>query len=506
MQARLLILDAVSTNRIVLNALLEPSCYTIDQAASIAEGMAHVRTARPDLVLTAWSLPDGSAMDLRAALDGADRDRDIPVLAIARPGESTDRRAALQAGLTDVLFHPLDESMLHARLRSILRRRPPSSAFDLPTDSFVAPPVAEPAGFAEPRAGFTVADATSTADDSRHDNGPGIRKTTAPAPVLDRDRVVVLAEDPETALAWGQRLGTRLDRPVAGYALAQRQAVFGAAAPPDALVLALDPARPAPAMRLLADLRAGTSTRHVAVIVLLMTPNPQAAAHALDLGADDVMTGPFESCELALRVQAQLRRKQLSDRLRNTVRDGLRAALVDPMTGLYNRRYAIPYLAHTVRQSSRTGKGFAVMMADLDHFKRINDRHGHLAGDTVLIEAAARLRAALDRPDMVARIGGEEFLIVLGDADDTRARTMADTLRRAINGRPFHILPAGRCVTVTMSIGVALCPPAHERDGYGFPDDPDEPQIMAILNRADQALYDSKHAGRDKVTMVGAAA
>ena len=94
------------------------------------------------------------------------------------------------------------------------------------------------------------------------------------------------------------------------------------------------------------------------------------------------------------------------------------------------------------------------MMADLDHFKRINDTHGHLAGDAVLVEAAQRLSDAVGRQDVVARIGGEEFLVILRDTDPTAAARSADRLRRAINGRPFPIAPTGRTERVTISSGL----------------------------------------------------
>lgn len=475
MQGRLLILDAVPTNRIVLNAMLEPACYDIAQGESILSAMKVMRKSRPDLVLTAWSMPDGTAIDLREAMDKIDPDREIPIIAISRPGDTADRQSALRAGLADILVHPLDETMLQARLRSILRSRLNAAAYDF-SDSPMTAEHAAP-GFAEPVETFAR-----------------------------NDRIAVVAHDPVLAQKWCAELGAQLNQPVAAYALGQRHAILGAPRPPDALIVALDGTRPDPALRLLADLRAGSATRHVAVIAVPVAGAAEAAAHALDLGADDVMTGPFEAGELALRIQAQLRRKHLSDRLRLTVRDGLRAALIDPMTGLYNRRYAIPHLAHTVRRSAKSGKSFAVIMADLDHFKRINDSYGHLAGDAVLVEAAARLRDALDRQDVIARIGGEEFLIVLRDVDAAKAHRKADKLRRAINAEPFQLSPSGIREHVTMSVGVAICPPASERDGYGFPDDPDEPQITALLREADQALYESKHGGRNKVTVVGAAA
>lgn len=475
MQGRLLILDAVSTNRIVLNAMLEPACYDIAQGESLIGAMQAIRQSRPDLVLTSWSLPDGTALDLRESMDKLDPDREIPVIAIARAGDSADRQRALRAGLADLLVHPLDETMLQARLRSILRARPSAAAYDFSESPMSAEHASS--GFAEQADSFTR-----------------------------NDRIAVMAADPLLAQSWCKKLGAQLNQPIVAYALGQRHAILGASRPPDAIIVALEGTRPDPALRLLADLRAGSATRHTAVIAVPIKDDAESAAHALDLGADDVMTGPFEAGELALRIQAQLRRKHLSDRLRSTVRDGLRAALIDPMTGLYNRRYAIPHLAHTVRRSAKSGKSFAVIMADLDHFKRINDGHGHLAGDAVLVEAAARLRDTLDRQDVIARIGGEEFLIVLRDVDAAKAHKIADRLRKAINARPFQLSPSGLEERITMSVGVAICPPASERDGYGFPDDPDEPQITALLREADQALYESKHAGRNKVTMVSAAA
>ncbi|MGR3804898.1 diguanylate cyclase domain-containing protein [Marinibacterium profundimaris] len=514
MQGRLIILDAVSTNRIVLNALLEPACYDIDQATTIGGALTSVRLQRPDLILTAWSLPDGVATDLCEALEGPDPDREIPVVAIAHAGDCVDRQGALRAGLADLMVHPLDEAMLHARLRSILRTRPPTTTY--PTHFDLAPPAdaghGGPPGLDEAPARFSgVAEGRQVA--MQLDGAPagrpraplGDRRGDAPAG-RNRDRIAVLADDPETAFAWCQGLGGQLNQPVAGYALSQRQAVLGADFPPDAVVVAVDGSRPQPALRLLSDLRAGPTTREAAVIAVTSPGDPKGAAHALDLGADDVMQGPFEPGELALRIQAQLRRKQLSDRLRTTVRDGLRAALIDPMTGLYNRRFAIPHLAHTLRHSARSGKSFALMMADLDHFKRINDTHGHLAGDAVLVEAAQRLSDAVGRQDVVARIGGEEFLVILRDTDPTAAARSADRLRRAINGRPFPIAPTGRTERVTISIGLVISPPAGDDGSLGFPDDPEDPRIARLLSEADHALYESKHAGRNKVTVVGAAA
>ncbi|MGV6850405.1 MAG: diguanylate cyclase domain-containing protein [Marinibacterium sp.] len=476
MEERLLLIDAVATNRIAMHALLDPAGYALDEQTTIADAMAAISENRPLLILTAWSLPDGTAADLRQALDALDPDHEIPVIALAHPSQAARPCAALLAGLADMLYLPVDAELLQAKVRSVLRLHDRIVELGLP-------PAAAPG---------TQMQETELS---------GLAE--APAPFVRRRQVLVFSNDGDIATDWAKKLDPCLKNPVCGHDLGQYPGILSAGAPPDAVVLDLTSDA---ALSLLADLRARTRSGHIALIAVARGNDPMVGARALDLGADDVMTGPFDAAELALRVTAQLRRKHLSDRLRSTVRDGLRAALTDPMTGLYNRRYAIPHLSHTFRWSAQTGRGFAVMMADLDHFKRINDIHGHLAGDEVLIEAAKRLRNALDRSHVIARIGGEEFLIVMRDTDTAAAHEAADRLRRAVDERPFVVAPTGTSENVTISIGVAICQPGPDGVPADLVEEPDEPQITSIMHEADLALYESKHAGRNTVTVVRAAA
>jgi two-component system, cell cycle response regulator len=214
-----------------------------------------------------------------------------------------------------------------------------------------------------------------------------------------------------------------------------------------------------------------------------------------------VMQDGFCPQELALRLNAQLRRKARTDRLRNNVRDGLRAAVLDPMTGLYNRRYAMPQLSKIARQSAQTGRGFAVMLADLDHFKRINDTYGHPVGDSVLTETARRLGSQLGPADMLARVGGEEFMIVVPDTDHSAAFLAADRLCRRINSQPFRAPGLQEPVHVTISIGVVIAAPRSS--GRTFSGDR---SAQTLIGQADRALYEAKDSGRNQVTLIRAAA
>jgi len=181
----------------------------------------------------------------------------------------------------------------------------------------------------------------------------------------------------------------------------------------------------------------------------------------------------------------------------------LKAAVSDPLTGLYNRRYAMPQLARVAEHAGATGRSFAVMVADLDHFKRINDVYGHASGDAVLVEAARRLRENLRGVDLLARIGGEEFLIVMPATPFSEARTTASRLCRKIGCEGFKVPGSKDLIDVTVSIGVTMggihkSGPAADRISADNPN--------ALLDAADKALYEAKMHGRNQVNLVRPAA
>lgn len=210
---------------------------------------------------------------------------------------------------------------------------------------------------------------------------------------------------------------------------------------------------------------------------------------AFDLGADDVVDPDVTATELALRTRSLMRRKRQGDQQRARMQDSLRLAMVDPLTGLYNRRYAAPQLAAIARQAAEAGGQFAVMVVDLDRFKQVNDQHGHAAGDQVLVEVSRRLSANLRSTDLLARIGGEEFLVVLPISTMAEARRIAERLCEAVEERPIR-LGSGQSLTVTVSIGVAVSGPGTE--GPSAAD--------KVVEAADLALLESKGSGRNQVT------
>ena len=174
-------------------------------------------------------------------------------------------------------------------------------------------------------------------------------------------------------------------------------------------------------LRLVSALRSRPETRQSAVILVVENGDVQTAAKGLDLGASDYIEAPFDVSELIARIRSQLRRKRYSDRLRTNLRNGLKLAVIDPLTGIYNRRYASQHMNRVMERAQETDGVFAVMMIDLDKFKSINDRFGHDAGDAVLREFSRRLQENIRGVDLVARFGGEEFFVAMPDVDQHAA-------------------------------------------------------------------------------------
>lgn len=160
----------------------------------------------------------------------------------------------------------------------------------------------------------------------------------------------------------------------------------------------------------------------------------------------------------------------------------------DPLTGLMNGRAYYDACGRVAQQARRTGTPLAMLFVDLDHFKRINDTYGHEAGDRVLKAVASCLRSGLRQSDLVGRIGGEEFSVLLPDTGSDGALSLAETLRRSIEGLCPEISD-GQCLTVTASIGVAVAEVAPD-------------SIVELQHRADEGMYQAKRAGRNRVSLL----
>ena len=231
-------------------------------------------------------------------------------------------------------------------------------------------------------------------------------------------------------------------------------------------------------------IRAVNREPYVYILLLTARTESQDLIEGMDAGADDYLTKPFNAHELRVRIRAGRRILDLQEELLQA-REALREqATHDGLTGLLNRTSIMGKLDDELSRSARDGSSVSVLMVDLDRFKSVNDTRGHLIGDAVLREAASRLRSASRRYDSVGRYGGEEFLIVLPGSEAPAARIQAERLRETIAGIPFRA--DSQPLAMTCSIGLACS--SHCA-----------PEIL--IREADEALYQAKARGRNRVVV-----
>ena len=223
---------------------------------------------------------------------------------------------------------------------------------------------------------------------------------------------------------------------------------------------------------------------YVYIILLTAKGHQTEIIEGLEAGADDYITKPYDLQELKARLRAGKRILELQEQL-VSAREQLRVqATHDSLTGLFNRPAILEHLEREIVRSNREKKAMAVIMADLDHFKDINDTYGHQTGDAVLQETARRMLSSCRAYDFVGRYGGEEFLVVVPTSDLQAAVELAERLRQNVSAQPVDV--RGRTIPVTLSLGVATVAPGSE-------------QSVQMLHQADEALYAAKRAGRNRV-------
>lgn len=444
----ILIVDDIATNRVVLKVKLDAAFHRTILAEDGASCLRRARVEQPDLILLDFHLPDLTGLEVLTRLRVDPLTRRIPVLMISAEADDSVRQAALAAGADDFLTKRVEDQVLLARIRNILRLQEEWQALDLPLFQLD-----------EPAEGFSA---------------PG--------------RVGLVFSRAELAMRLRRSLGTvSADR----FTLMQREdAMARVAENTEVFVIDSELARGG-GLRLLSELRSRGESRH-AGICLWQSGGEDAtnAAQAYDLGADDVLTDTMPPREVALRLSAVLSRRREVLRRRKMLHDTARLAAVDPLTGLWNRRYALPQLSAMARDAAAADQRLAVMVLDIDHFKSVNDRFGHATGDAVLVEVARRLQATVSSTTpaggLVARIGGEEFLVSVPCPNIQSARTLAEALCQGVKAPPLA-LQGTAPLSVTISVGVALLAGA-------------EP-VTDALDRADRALLAAKAQGRDRVTL-----
>lgn len=301
-------------------------------------------------------------------------------------------------------------------------------------------------------------------------------------------RLLVIAEDSAKGCGIRTALGEHLDSAIDIHA-------GGIEADPqihetryDAFIIAI--AAPGlDALRIATQLRMHPNARQAPVIMAFEPADLSHAHLALEIGMTDYVKTPIDYAEMTARLKVQLQRRFYADHLRDRVESTLALAMSDPLTDLGNRRFVNHRLPGLLSGCLDRGEGVAAMVLDLDRFKSVNDAWGHQAGDRVLTAFANLLRDNLRGIDLIARLGGEEFLAVMPGLSKASAGEVARRLCNQIRRTRFAVTDTKK-IEITASIGLAM----HRADEMA----------ETLVERADQALYASKKKGRDRVTLAAA--
>ncbi|MEI9993856.1 MAG: PleD family two-component system response regulator [Rhizomicrobium sp.] len=457
MTARVLVVDDILSNVKLLEAKLTAEYFEVVSAFNGLECLAKIDEAAPDIVLLDVMMPGMDGFEVCRRIKNNPKTAHIPVVMVTALDQPSDRVAGLDAGADDFLTKPVDDAALFARVRSLVRLK-------MMTDELrMRETTGQTMGLIDPAT--TLMDANPTG------------------------RILIIEDRPES-VAW---FATALQpgHEVASVDTFEEALVRVRGGDYDLIVVSLG-MRGFDGLRLCSQLRSLPEGRNVPILVVVTDGDRRKLNQALEMGVNDYLTRPVDKNELVARVRTQLRKKRYADRLRHNVQLSLEMAITDQLTGLHNRRYMARHLDNLVASAGRNGKPLAFLILDIDHFKQVNDGHGHDIGDEVLKEFANRISANVRGIDLACRYGGEEFVVVMPDTDMGLAYSIAERLRKSIETTPIAISRAPTRLNITISIGIA--------GSKGADDSAD-----ALLHRADQALYSAKRSGRNRVVTAAAA-
>ncbi len=456
MTARILVVDDILPNVRLLEAKLSAEYFEVITASDGPSALKIAESEMPDLILLDIMMPGMDGFEVCERLKADAKTRHIPVVMVTALSDVNDRVRGLKAGADDFLSKPVNDIALFARVRSLARLK-------VMMDE------------------LRVRQETTGGGDLFEDP---LESDSALA-----DARVLLLESSEfisaKLLEYLGEAGWQAERAgdgARGIALGREQRF-------DLIIVGLDVGGE-DGLRLCSQFRSMEETRHVPILLVLEETELTQLAKGLDLGVTDYLIKPIDRNELLARARTQIRRRRYHDRLRGLLENSVNMAYIDPLTGVYNRRYMNAHLDRKILEMADTAKPVSVMMFDLDHFKRVNDTHGHAAGDSVLKELAERVLDNLRDFDMVARYGGEEFVVVMPATPADSAKAVAERLCGRIAAETFGVPGVAEPLSITISIGVA----STADPGIGA----DE-----LLALADGALYEAKRSGRNRTVAAG---
>jgi len=451
MSARILVVDDLLPNVKLLEAKLTQEYYEVEIANDGYQALEKLESFKPDVVLLDIMMPGMDGFETCQKIREGNVLPYVPVVMITALSERSDRINGLEAGADDFLTKPFNDIALFARIKSLVRLK-------------------------------TMMDELKSRNKTIDKFG-GDKVDFASIDSIDGAKVLLVDDDEVTT----NRIVTKLTDYNFNVDIESqgKNAETKAKQGDYDVVIVSSHLEDMEGLRVCSHLRAAKQTKDLSVILAVDDDDQATMVKALEMGVNDYILAPIDISELVVRIKTQVRRKRYQDALRKLQEDQLNLSVIDPLTGLHNRRYLDTYLPKQVKASHEQNKRISVMFLDIDDFKMVNDTYGHDVGDEIIKEFAARVKDITRPSDLVARYGGEEFIVIMPDTGFPHAHHAADRILKTISSKPFKVSTAEGELTKTLSIGLATL------------QDDDTPET--VVKRADERVYKAKQAGKNCV-------
>lgn len=456
MTALILVVDDVPANVKLLEVKLSNEYYDVITAKDGFEALAQAKQHKPDIILLDVMMPGMDGFETCRRMKADVSISHIPVVMVTALSDPSDRVNGLEAGADDFLTKPINDTALLARVRSLIRIK-------VLLDE------------------LRLRDKTGLEMGVINENGNSFTSDVSGSHIVLIDDDIIQNNKLTERLKASYRV-TSIDEPA--NALATLQTLQDAD-----LVVVSTQLSEMDALRLCAHMRNVETMRNVPIVMLVDEDEMHLVLKGLELGINDYLMMPVDHNEMAARVKTQIRRKKYQDALKQNYQSSISMAITDKLTGLYNRHYLDAHLHNMVNNAIANKKPLSLLIMDMDHFKMVNDTYGHHVGDEVLQQLSKRIIDSVRSSDLAARIGGEEFVILMPETEAKAAYGLAERIRAFVERTPFVVSHEVGQISKTISIGLS----SINLMGDNAAD---------LIKRADASLYEAKNSGRNRTLPV----
>lgn len=458
MSAKILVVDDVPANVKLLEAKLMAEYYDVITAEDGFQALEKAAQEAPDLILLDVMMPGMDGFECCQKLKADVATSHIPVVMVTALNEVQDRVKGLESGADDFITKPINDVALMARMKSLVRTK-------------------------------MLLDELRLRDQTGSQMGLGGDPTGALLSDVTGARVLLIDDDMAQIKRIREHLSENYDVDSVNEPEHSHNVALGGHFDVIIISTMLDETD---GLRLATQFKSQEALRHVPIVILVDEFEQHIVLKGLEMGINDYLVVPADPSELRARIRTQVRRKRYQEALKSNYQESLSMAVTDGLTGLHNRNYLDAHLENMVRTSLAQNRPLSLAIMDMDHFKLVNDDYGHDCGDQVLQQLAKLILADTRSADLVARFGGEEFVILMPNTGIDAAIEIAERIRRRIENTPFKIGHEVGQIQKTSSVGVSTLNPMGDTGAD-------------LMKRADTALYSAKEQGRNTVIVVNAA-